>query len=106
MRGRAEEWAKWRRLISEQIASGQTVAAFCRDRVIRDWRFYDWKKRVRDAEAAKFIPVEVATVAEQASAAAGRAIEVRLPRGRSLMIEPGFDAGHLRALLSLLEEEA
>jgi hypothetical protein len=106
MRGRAEEWAKWRRLVSEQIASGQTVAAFCRDRGIRDWKFYDWKKRVREAEAAKFIPVEVAPVAEQVPAAAGRAIEVRLPRGRSLVIEPGFDAGHLRALLSVLEAEA
>jgi len=105
-RGRTEEWAKWRGVVSEQIASGQTVAAFCRDRGLRDWQFYDWKKRVREAEAAKFIPVEVATIAEQAPAAAGRAIEVRLPRGRSLVIEPGFDAGHLRALLSVLEAEA
>ncbi len=105
-RGQTEEWAKWRSLVSEQIASEQTVAAFCRDRGLRDWQFYDWKKRVRGAEAAKFIPVEVATVAEQALATAGRAIEVRLPRGRSLVIEPGFDAGHLRALLSVLEAEA
>lgn len=44
--GRTEEWAKWRKLVSEQIASGQTVAAFCRDRGLRDWQFYDWKKRV------------------------------------------------------------
>lgn len=103
---RTEEWAKWRRLVSEQIASGQTVAAFCRDRGFRDWEFYDWKKRVRDEEAAKFIAVEVAAVAKQGPAATGRAIEVRLPRGRSVVIEPGFDAGHLRALLSVLEAEA
>ena len=67
-------------MVSEQIASGQTVAAFCRDRGIRDWQFYDWKKRVREAEAAKFVAVEVAALAEQTTAAAGRAIEVRLPR--------------------------
>jgi hypothetical protein len=103
--GRTEEWAKWRRLVSEQIASGQTVAAFCRDRGLRDWQFYDWKKRVRGAEAAKFVAVEVAAVAKQAPAAADRAIEVRLSRGRSIVIEPGFDAGHLRALLSVLEAD-
>jgi hypothetical protein len=103
--GRTEEWAKWRRLVSEQIASGQTVAAFCRDRGLRDWQFYDWKKRVRGAEAAKFVAMEVAAVAKQAPAAADRAIEVRLSRGRSIVIEPGFDAGHLRALLSVLEAD-
>jgi len=104
-RGRTEELAKWRRLVSEQIVSGQTVAAFCRDRGLRDWKFYDWKKRVREAEAAKFVAVEVAAVAEQAPASAGSAIEVRLPRARSLVVQPGFDAGHLRALLSVLEAE-
>jgi len=104
-RGQTEEGAKWRRLVSEQIASGQTVAAFCRGRGLRDWKFYDWKKRVREAEAAKFVAVDVAAVAEQAPAVAARAIEVRLPRGRSLVVEPGFDAGHLRALLSVLEAE-
>lgn len=104
-RGQAEDWAKWRRLVSEQIASGQTVAAFCRNRGLRDWQFYDWKKRVREARVAKFVAVEVAPVAEQAPASAGRAIEVRLPRARSLVVQPGFDAGYLRALLYVLEAE-
>jgi hypothetical protein len=43
---KAELWAKWRALASEQSQSGQTVAAFCRDRGIRDSQFYDWKKRI------------------------------------------------------------
>ena len=102
---RTEEWAKWRGLVSEQIASGETVAAFCRDRGLRDWQFYDWKKRVREVGAPKFVAVEVTAVAKQGPAATGRAIEVRLPRGRSLVIEPGFDAHHLCALLSVLEAE-
>jgi hypothetical protein len=104
-RGRTEDWVKWRRLVSEQIASGRTVAAFCRDRGLRDWQFYDWKKRVREVGAAKFVAVEVAAVAEQVPEVPGRAIEVRLSRARSLMVEPGFGARHLRALLSALEAE-
>jgi hypothetical protein len=31
------------------------------------------------------------------------AIEVRLHCGRSLMVEPGFDADHLHQLLAVLE---
>jgi len=69
-----EEWSKWRELVSEQVASGRSVAVFCRERGLRDWQFYDWKKRVRESESAKFIPVEVAAVEEQAPAAAGRTI--------------------------------
>jgi len=34
------------------------------------------------------------------------AIEVRLIRGRSIVVEPGFDAHHLRELLLVLEGEA
>jgi len=34
------------------------------------------------------------------------AIEIRLKGGRSLVVEPGFDAGHLRALLAVLEAGA
>jgi transposase-like protein len=54
-----EQWSKWRGLVSEQLLSGQTVAAFCRDSGIRDSQFYDWKKRVREGEAAKFVEVKV-----------------------------------------------
>ena len=64
---------------------------------------------MREAEAAKFVVVEVTRVAEAkwpALVVASGAIEVRLGRCRSLVVEPGFDACHLRALLSVLEAEA
>ena len=104
---RAELWTKWRGLVSEQSQSGQTVAAFCRERGIRDSQFYDWKKRIREGEAAKFVEVKVKESSEQRKPAPERypAIEVRLNNGRSLLVEPGFDASHLRALLAVLETE-
>jgi hypothetical protein len=37
---------------------------------------------------------------------AGSAIEVRLRSGYSLVVERGFDASHLRALLMVLESKA
>jgi len=99
---------KWQGLVFEQSQSGQTVAAFCRDRGIRDSQFYDWKKRIREGEAAKFVEVKVKASSEQQTPAAERypAIEIRLSKGRSLLVELGFDAGHLRALLTVLETEA
>ena len=30
-----EAWTKWRAMVSEQIASGQSVAAFCDERGVR-----------------------------------------------------------------------
>jgi hypothetical protein len=44
--------------ISEQNQSGQTVAAFGRDRGLQDSLFYDWK-RLREGETAKFVEVKV-----------------------------------------------
>jgi hypothetical protein len=105
---RAELWTKWRALLSEQSQSGQTVSAFCRDRGLRDSLFYDWKKRIREVEAAKFVEVTVKESSERRKPVAEhcRAIEIRLSKGRSLLVEPGFDASHLRALLTVLEMEA
>ena len=102
---KTEAWTKWRGLIAEQSQSGQSVAAFCIERSLRSGQFFAWKKRLREAEAAKFVAVEVAPVAETKRRMGG-AIEVRLVRGRSIVVERGFDAHHLRALLSALEAEA
>ena len=105
---RAELWTKWRDLVSEQSQSGQTVSAFCRDRGLRDSLFYDWKKRIREGEAKKFVEVKVKEPSQEETLAPVRypAIEVRLNNGRSVLVEAGFDASHLRALLAVLETEA
>ena len=91
------------------MQSGQSVAAFCRERNLRSGQFFAWKKRLREAETAKFVAVEIAPVAETKRPAPvmhDGAIEVRLTRGLSLVVGPGFDAAHLRALLAVLEAEA
>src|ERR1700756_824026 len=106
-----EEWARWRGLVAEQRASGKSVAAFCRDRDLRDWQFYEWKRRLRQADTGKFVAVEVA--AEEPSGTWTRSasersvpIEIRLGQGKSLMVAPGFDVSPLRRLLSVLERES
>src|SRR6266481_2497339 len=50
---------KWRRLISEQARSGQTVTAFCRERSLCRPYFFAWKKRLREDTAVKFLEVQL-----------------------------------------------
>jgi Transposase len=105
---KAEERKKWRGLVSEQKQSGQSVVVFCRERGLREWQFYAWKKRLLEGETAQFVEVRVKSAGEvsEVKAIEGGAIEVRLNKGRSLVVEPGFDPRHLQALLAALETEA
>jgi hypothetical protein len=101
--------AHWRGLVSEQVASGKSVAAFCRERGLRVWQFYEWKKRLRKPASAAFVAVEVSKtetpVQRTPHTMQMSGIEIRHRRGWSLIVAPGFDAGHLRRLLSVLEME-
>ena|SRR6516164_7349215 len=98
---RKRAWAKWPKLISQQAKSGQSVAAFCRERGLCAPHFFQWKKRLSEAEAEKFVEIKVAPATRQPAASA--AIEIRLRGDRSLMVGPGFDANHLQALVAVLE---
>ena len=101
---RREAWAKWRGLVSEQAGSGQSVAAFCRQRGLPASQFFAWKKRLSRAATGQFVEVQVARTEEpaQLKAAHGQAIEIRLG-GRCVFVDPGFDADHLRAVLAALD---
>lgn len=111
-------WTKWRRLVCEQARSGESVAAFCRQRGVCAPQFFAWKKRLRQAEtaqqpqggiggeAAKFVEVKVTGAAPEPDVPGGAAVEVRLSNGRSLLVGPGFDAQHVRALLAVVEKGA
>jgi transposase-like protein len=107
--GQPEKQVKWRNLIAEQKESGQSAAAFCRTRGVREALFYYWKKQLQEVAQRQFVEVQVAKPdlnQRHSGAALGTTIEVRLGNGRSLMVAPEFDAGHLRALLAVLESES
>ena len=104
-----EKHVKWRSLIAEQKESGQSAAAFCRTRGLREALFYYWKKQLQEVARSQFVEVKVAKPElsqRHSRAALGSTIEVRLRNGRSLMVAPEFNAGHLRALLGVLESES
>ena len=82
------------------------MAAYCRERGLCAPHFYVWKKRLREAETARFVEVQLAQGEMETKPGPGAAIEVRLGNGRSLVVGTEFDAGHLRALLAVLETQA
>ena len=100
---------RWRGLFSEQKESGQSVAVFCRERGLREWQFYEWKKRLRPTSASPFVAVELVAasevVARPALPEAGVPLEVRLRRGRRVLVGADFDPSHLQKLLRVLEQE-
>jgi len=96
---------KWQSLVAEQEDSGESVAAFCRARGLRESLFYYRKKRLREAATAQFVEVQVAKPdlsQRHSRAALGSTIEVRLRNGCSLMVAPEFDTSHLRAVLAVV----
>jgi hypothetical protein len=105
-----EQRERWRGLFTEQQESGQSVAVFCRERGLREWQFYEWKKRLRPVRAEPFVAVELVGAAPAPETAPralepGAPLEVRLRCGRSVLVGPDFAAGHLRRLLQVLEQE-
>lgn len=103
---REEDLVRWRGLASEQAGSGKSVAAFCRERGLPVWQFYERKKRLRQPETAAFVPVIVSEAeAVKPITVKMSGIEMRHRRGWSLIVDPGFDAGHLHRLLSVLKLE-
>jgi hypothetical protein len=104
---REQAWAKWRGLVAEQEQSGQSVAAFCQNRELTRSQLIYWKRRLREAERASFVEVQLAQSGAEprvkARALGSPTIEVRLKNGRSLMVAAGFDSRHLRTLLAVVE---
>ncbi len=104
MRERWREMAvKWQGLIAEQSGSGKTIAAFCRDRGLTTSQFFAWKKRLRQAAAEQFVEVQVRRPPAKPWKANSGTIEIHLAEGRRILVEPGFDAEHLRAVVAALE---
>ncbi len=95
--------SRWSGLISEQSESGETVEAFCRERGLTTSQFYTWRKRLRGSAAEQFLEVQVTKPAARPMLSVSGAIEVRLAEGRRILVEPGFDAEHLRAVVAALE---
>lgn len=66
----------WKKTISEQKASGLSVARFCRERGLTDSAFGYWQRKLEGAESAgEFVRLDN-----------GEVVPVELPGGRTIKI--------------------
>jgi hypothetical protein len=105
---RAARRERWRVLISEAEASGESIRAFCLKQGIRECQYFYWKKqfrRVQDPPASAasrgFVFVGTAgAVLENA------ALELVVERGWRLRIGSGVEERALRTVLAALAAQA
>jgi hypothetical protein len=107
----------WRGCIVRWRNSRLSVREFCRREALSEPSFYAWRRELARREASQtpprpaaqrrsrqtrkppaFVPVQVV-----APRSTGCSIEIVLPRGRRVRVQPGFDRVTLEAVLDLLE---
>jgi hypothetical protein len=95
----------WREQLRQQQVSGQGVREFCQAAGLSVPSFYWWRREVhvRDTRRGgsrrpRFVPVQITP-----RPAAGGSVEALLASGRMIHVGPGFDADHLRAVVTALE---
>jgi hypothetical protein len=100
---RADEW---RQIIDGQRPSGLTVAAYCRDRGIKDSAFYAWKRRLRSPAKPNRLSKPAFIELKPSSPSATAAIEICLRGERRLLVRRGFDRDLLIEVVRALESVA
>jgi hypothetical protein len=97
---------EWRLIIDGQRASGLTVAAYCRDRGIKDSAFYAWKRRLRSPAKSNRSSAPVFVEVKALKPSAVESIEICLRGERRLLVRRGFDRDLLIDLVRTLEVTA
>ena len=97
---------EWRQIIDGQQPSGLTVAAYCRDRGIKDSAFYAWKRRLRSPAKSNRSSAPVFVEVKALKPSAVESIEICLRGERRLLVRRGFDRDLLIDLVRTLEVTA
>ena len=96
-----ERTVHWQNLVSKQIESGLTGAAFCREHQINRDRFYYWRRRLKNQTSNNTQPgAFLELVPFQKNQSAG--VHIRLGNGLYIEVDRGFDPGTLRATIQTI----
>jgi len=96
--------AIWRERVTEWERSGQSVAAFCRQRHLPTWSLYQWRKRLgstpvrRSQRTARFVEISLPAIGAPAWSC-----ELELHNGRKLRFRGGVPAQQVAELAAALE---
>ena len=115
MASRAEERKRWGEVLNRWRASGQSMAAFCREQRLDYRRLQRWCKRLDGAQKRRrltLIPVvprmskcaAPAVPKRLGDAAAVVGVRIRLPGDIAIDVQEGFDPKVLLSVVELLRE--
>ncbi|NJK96400.1 MAG: hypothetical protein HC905_17130 [Bacteroidales bacterium] len=102
-------------ILERHKKSGLTVNDFCSNEGIARATFYNWKKKLRNNNGKRFIPIEVRNASILAAGANTNPIrqennlpdecilEIGYPNGVELRVKKDLDLLHLKALINLLD---
>ena len=106
---------RWRRLVAEQEASGQSVRDFACARGLSAWSLYGWRSRLGrtrprrrsgagegGADAIQLVPVDLVDDAHMGVDRSGAELEVVVDDRVRVRVPRGFDAGELARLLAVV----
>jgi transposase-like protein len=99
--GHGREW--WSQHVAEWRSSGLTQAEYSRRHGITEGSLRRWSSRLK-GEAAGADLVEIKSAAAAGGGSPLRAIELVVQGRYLLRLWPGTDSGHLRQVLSVLEQ--
>jgi len=95
-----DRYEQWAEVVKHQETSGLSVATYCRQEGIKTWKFFAWRRRVRDRDqsSGEFVPMSFRDETE--GVASGVAVVVGRVR---LELSAGFDESELRRALRIVE---
>ena len=94
-----EKRTRWASVIAEREASGESVAAYCRQRDIPTWKYHYWSRRLKGEGVERR---EGDFVEMRFDGGGGSGVWFDLGAGVRLVVERGFDAEELRRVLRAL----
>lgn len=89
---RDEQRRYWEERIRECGLSGKSVRSYCEDTGLKEWQYYSWQRRLKDAPASRvdgFVPVGLV----------GGHLTIRLRRGAVLEVPSGFPSELLKTAI-------
>jgi hypothetical protein len=97
---RKERVTQWQGLVQEQVRSGMSAAAFCKDNQLNLQRFYVWRRRFNTESGPKVTGTFLELVPSSTIRESG--IRIRLNERLSLELDRGFDPLTLRNAIDAL----
>ena len=96
---RAERRTHWHAIIKNQVTSGMSIAAYCRDVQIKASCFHAWRRRLREQQHSSggFLELIPGKLPESSSG-----IRIHVGTKLSIEVERGFDPFTLRAVVKTL----